>query len=362
MGLESVRAGIAQWTRGISARTRRLLALYRPDTMIEKGLLWSSGLILITICFVILVLGFLWDSEPDRFDVHEVALERAGENAGGLVVGYIYTSTLERIGETLLDKRGGYLSNDRLPPGVLMDNIPNWEFGALVMLRDASSALRDHFARSQTQSVEDADLAEAHPKFNFPNDNWLLPPTESVYREAIGYLARYRERLADTTSQDTQFYARADNLRQYLEIVEKRLGSLSQRLSASVGQVRLNTDLAGDPAARQATQAPGTVIIRTPWYELDDVFYEARGATWALMHILNAIEYDFADILTKKNAVVSLRQTIRELEAAQQFTFSPVILNGSGFGIFANYSLTLANYIARADAAIIDLRDLLTRG
>lgn len=350
------------WRR-LTDDVRRLLILYRPDTMAEKGLLWSSGLIIVTAIVIIALLGFLWDSEPDPFDVRQTALERAGASGDARpVTGYIYTSTLERIGETLLDKRGGYLSNDKLPPGVLMDNIPNWEFGALVMLRDASSALRDHFARSQTQSVEDADLAEAHPKFNFPNDNWLLPPTESIYREAIGYLARYRERLADQASQTTQFYARADNLRQYLEIVEKRLGSLSQRLSASVGQVRVNTDLAGDPAARQATQAAGAVIVKTPWYELDDVFYEARGATWALMHILKAIEYDFADILQKKNAVVSLRQTIRELEAAQQFTFSPVILNGSGFGIFANYSLTLANYIARADAAIIDLRDLLTRG
>jgi hypothetical protein len=103
-------------------------------------------------------------------------------------------------------------------------------------------------------------------------------------------------------------------------------------------------------------------MVKTPWRELDDVYYEARGAAWALLHILNAVEVDFEDILVKKNAIISLRQIIRELEATQQATVSPVILNGGGFGLFANYSLSMANYIARANTAVIDLRDLLQRG
>jgi hypothetical protein len=39
------------------------------------------------------------------------------------------------------------------------------------------------------------------------------------------------------------FYARADNLNNWLGDVGTRLGSLSQRLSASVGRVKLNTTL-----------------------------------------------------------------------------------------------------------------------
>jgi len=68
------------------------------------------------------------------------------------------------------------------------------------------------------------------------------------------------------------------------------------------------------------------------------------------------------DILAKKNALVSLRQIIRELEATQESIFSPMILNGSGFGFVANHSLVMASYVSRANAAIIDLRDLLSRG
>jgi len=41
---------------------------------------------------------------------------------------------------------------------------------------------------------------------------------------------------------------------------------------------------------------------------------------------------------------------------------SPVILNGSGFGLFANHSLVLASYLSRAHSAVIDLRELLQQG
>ncbi|NIW24807.1 MAG: DUF2333 family protein, partial [Gammaproteobacteria bacterium] len=75
-------------------------------------------------------------------------------------------------------------------------------------------------------------------------------------------------------------YARADNLREWLAVVERRLGSLSQRLSASVGQVRVNTDLAGEPSGGTATPRPSDIPVKTPWLQIDNVFYEARGTAW----------------------------------------------------------------------------------
>jgi hypothetical protein len=326
------------------------------------GLLVAGLALLAALSLVVIVLGWWWSHEPAAFNVHQVALQQAPAGTDKLVVGATFTSTLIHVGETLLDKRGGYLSNDILPPGVWLDNMPNWEFGALVMLRDGSAALRNHFSRSQSQSAEDPNLSRAEPQFNFQNDSWVLPSTEGEYRDGLDELNQYLVRLSDPAEQQAQFFARADNLRSYLEIVEKRLGSLSQRLSASVGQERVNTDLAGDANARQSTDVPKSSIVKTPWMQIDDVFYEARGATWALRGILSAVAEDFSGVLEDKNARVSLHQIIRELDATQQSTFSPVILNGSGFGIFSNYSLTMANYIARANAAIIDLRNLLEKG
>jgi len=59
---------------------------------------------------------------------------------------------------------------------------------------------------------------------------------------------------------------------------------------------------------------------------------------------------------------VSLQQIIRELEPTQDTVWSPMILNGNGFGFLANHSLVMASYISRANAAITDLRALLDRG
>jgi hypothetical protein len=39
-----------------------------------------------------------------------------------------------------------------------------------------------------------------------------------------------------------------------------------------------------------------------------------------------------------------------------------MVLNGDKFGPFANHSLVMANYISRANAAIMDLRFLLQQG
>ncbi|AFJ02608.1 hypothetical protein Q7C_1459 [Methylophaga frappieri] len=319
------------------------------------------SLVLAMLLGIFLVLMIWWSMPPAAFSPTDIAHQQAERQAQDIVTGSISTATVIHLAETLLEKPGGYLSNDVMPPSVWMDNMPNWEFGVLVQVRDYTRALRNDLSRSQSQSAEDKDLVIAEPQFNFDSESWLFPPTEVEYREAIDALKRYHARLSDPQA-SAQFYARADNLVAWLAIAEKRLGSLSQRLSASVGQVRINTDLAGDPAAHQSTANASQQITKTPWTELDDNFFEARGSVWALIHLLKAADSDFADVLAKKNARVSLQQIIRELEATQKTLWTPIILNGSGFGMFANHSLVMASYISRANAAMIDLRRLLEQG
>ena len=87
----------------------------------------------------------------------------------------------------------------------------------------------------------------------------------------------YLQQLGDPNQRSAQFYARADNLRVWLGEVETRLGSLSQRLSASVGKRQLDTSLAGDSAARQSTQTRDDVELKTPWTELDDEQLKLTG-------------------------------------------------------------------------------------
>ena len=331
---------------------------FLPRGSVARTLGWLLGLYLL----IAILLGIYWSMIPVPFDVQKRAASLAAEEAGVVVTGSATTAALIGVVETLLEKPGGYLHNDRFPPGLWLDNMPNWEYGALIQSRDLARAMREVHSRSQSQSTEDEDLAIAEPRLNFDSDSWVLPASESEYRASMGYLRGYFRRLSDEAAPDAQFYARADNLVYWLATVQSRLGSLSQRLSASVGKVRINIDLAGDEAASQSTESPAEKVVQTPWMEIDDVFFESRGSIWALLHFLKAAEVDFADVLGKKNAQVSLRQIIRELEATQAIVWSPMILNGTGFGMLANHSLVMASYMSRANAAIIDLGQLLSKG
>ncbi|EFQ65855.1 hypothetical protein BFW88_02710 [Pseudomonas fluorescens] len=345
-------------TKGPAPEPKSANRSYFRTLLMSRAVLSVLGLYLL----VTGALGWYWSEEPALFPVQQNAQIAAEKEGKQMVVGYTTVETLKTVVGTLLNKPGGYISNDRFPPGLWMDNMPSWEYGVLVQVRDLTRALRKDFARSQSQSAEDADLAKAEPRFNFDNKSWVLPSSESEYQEGINSLSRYEARLSDPNQRGALFYARADNLNNWLGDVATRLGSLSQRLSASVGRVKLNTALKTEALAPGEVPQVDEEVVETPWMQIDNVFYEARGQAWALSHLLRAIEVDFADVLAKKNATVSVRQIIRELEASQEPVWSPMILNGSGFGVLANHSLVMANYISRANAAVIDLRQLLNQG
>lgn len=312
--------------------------------------------VLLVIAVFIVLLGMYWSRMPAIFWVSESADNNRS------VVGYSTTDTLVQVAGTLLDKPGGYLTNDKLPPGLYLDNTPNWERGVLIQVMDLSRVIRNDYSRSQSQSREDEDVVIAAEKFFSESNSWLFPPTERRFREGIEAMTRYRDRLMTGGESEAQFFARADNLREWLAEVEKRLGSLTRRLGDSVATTRINENLALDPSAEAAQEQPDNVDVRTSWFEVDDIFFEARGTAWALVHFLRAAQFDFAHVLADKNAEASVRQIIRELEASLAPLRSPMILNGGGYGLFANHSLVMANYLARANAAVINLRELLDQG
>ena len=168
-------------------------------------------------------------------------------------------------------------------------------------------------------------------------------------------LHRYSVSLNDPDAKKPgHFYSRADNLWVYMEVVIKRLGDLSTRLNAQ--SERYERQFAKKPGKKRAA------VGRTAWIDIDDIFWEARGGSWALLHILKAIKYDFRLILLDKRAMKTVEIMIHEMENALSPVLSPLILNGDGYGLFANYSLAMANYISRANAAALDLRDVMNRG
>ncbi len=304
-------------------------------------------------------LALYWSIRPALFDVSEVALRQSGGDPTKIVPGAVSTATLIEVASTLLEKRGGLLSNDINPVSLWLDNMPNWEFGALVQIRDFARVLRNDFGRAQSQSKENRDLAIADPRFHFNDKSWIFPTTEGQYRVGIEALQRYLAGLENPNRDEARFFVRVDNLRSWLALVAKRLGDLAHRLSASVGVDDLDAYAVWDLTAGKAASEITGRAYKTPRLAVDDVFYEARGATWALLHFMHAIQIDFEPLLHDRNAMVSFKQIIRKLDQTERFMWSPIVLNGTGYGMVANHSLVLASSISRADSAVIDLLNLL---
>jgi hypothetical protein len=245
----------------------------------------------------------------------------------------------------------------------MMDNMPGWECGMVMALRDAVQALRDDFTRAQTQSIENLHVKRADMKLAMDPKAWLLPAAEDAYREGIEALRAY---LADLASGQARFYPRADNLADYLGLVEKRLGNFGVRLGAAAGAT-LDLEPVAAQIADTGLPAPGmpanpaAEVVYDP-ARVDDVFFCARGYSWAFSHLMRAIAVDFAPVLADKNAGAQVQRIVQDLEGAIKRMRSPVVLNGGGFGLLANHSMVAASYVARVNAAVIDLRLLMEQG
>lgn len=167
--------------------------------------------------------------------------------------------------------------------------------------------------------------------------DWLYPSTEKRLEQALDGLDGYLAALGE--GGEAGFGDQGEGLAAWLEAVTGSLDELGLRLSASIGSRDELRDLDIDAEA---------LPTRTPWYRVDDVFFEARGQAWALMHLLEAVQRDQADVLASAGVTERWEQLVAELQRSQRRLWSPLVLNGSGFGIFANHSLVLANHMVRA--------------
>ncbi|MES2917270.1 MAG: DUF2333 family protein [Pseudomonadota bacterium] len=290
--------------------------------------------LLFLLLLALLALGWYWGRETAPFPV------QAEAGPAGIAL----ASVQGRMAQALLDKPGGYLNNDLLPPGSLADDIPAWERGVLHEMRDLSRSMQP----LSLDSPLAPDLAEAAEAFAVAPDAWGMPSVEGEMARGREALARHRERLRGPGG--AELALREAQLRRWLAGLQARLDDLAMRLNAAQAA----------SLAPGVTVAPGTEAVpATSWARVDDVFFEARGSAWAQLHLLKAAELDFAGLLQARHADLAFRAAIHELEATRQPLWSPVILNGAGFGLFANHSLVLANYLQRTRAELAEVQALL---
>ncbi len=306
------------------------------------------GWLLVAFLLVDVALGWYWSREP-RAPLLPLAASAPPSQKEAMPQALVAAVGM------LLEKPGGYLSNDLMPHRLWLDNMPSWEYGALEQVRLLTAMLRHELGRP-AGAEEDADLAIAYSQLHFDHRSWAMPSTESEYRRGIKALKRYVQRLGADGEKSAVFNATAANFDHWLASVQQHLQSLSVRLRQSLEHPQ-GKSAGDDPAQDSAVMTPQV----TPRLQVDNVFYEARGAVWAMGHFLHASRVGFAPLLDNEEAASRMAQLLLELESAQASMGSPVMLNGSGFGVLANHSLILAGYLTRADIAIRDLRAWLGR-
>ncbi|WP_205527603.1 DUF2333 family protein [Halomonas sp. JS92-SW72] len=316
------------WKSWRAARRRRKEeALERP----RYGWIWKPLVALAGLYFLVTIaLGIWWSQPPAPFDVEQATLERRGEAAYAPAArGTVTVATLAETVATLLDKPGGYLRNDIAPPGVWLDNMPNWELGVLEVSRDLARALPG-------MAAERSDpLEEARERLEGDDRDWFYPTTEQRLEQAVAALdAQLGELGADRDG-----FVPGQGLGEWLERSAARLDDLALRLAASVGSHEALTELAVETES---------LPPRTPWHRVDDIFFEARGTGWALAQLLEGVQRDQADVLAESGAEAEWERLLAELSMTQRRLWSPVVLNGSGFGLFANHSLVMALHMTRA--------------
>jgi hypothetical protein len=338
-----------------SWRRSRREASQRADEIVEQveagvGRTWHRALavgLVAALAIGLWGLGWYWSREPAPLD----PTAGTASDAAGVTT----ANALIDVASTLVGKPGGYLRNDVMPPGVLLDNMPSWEYGVLVQVRALTHTLRNEISRPQAQSPPDPDLSLAEPRFNVDSESWLFPRDESAYGEAIDHLRSYRDRLQDDDAEPPAFFqARAKNLTLWLEVVSRRLGGLSERLELGASAFPLEGERGepGDAAARKPT-------LSTSWWQTDDVFYEARGSAWALLAFTRALEVDFHQVLKDKNALSTFRNLEHTLAEAERPMRSPMVLSGGGFGVVPSHDLTMSAYVSSAVNIIDTLQTLM---
>jgi len=320
-------------------------------------------------------LSLYWARTPLPFDVNDMVRIKAVEYGHReldekLPVGYRTTATIIYLAEQLLEKPGGYQSNDWSPMTRIPDNMRNWEYGSVVQLRVMIQGLRFELSRSGVQSQEHPQLREAETRFNFNHDKLLLPPTEQQYREGIAFLEEYLNGLNGATSEARYFATRQDQVIKWLERQKIMLGDYSSRLQNNVGDVTFDTGVLtanlpegmdeklGADEVRQQPAADESNSLR----ERDDVFYQVRGGVYVQYHVMLAMRKDCENLLNSSQAMGIMNRIVNELESANKLMKSPVVLNGSEFGIIQNHSLVLAAHVAKAHLAIQELQKQISGG
>lgn len=247
--------------------------------------------------------------------------------------GTLYANALYVISQ---DMTNHWIVNDLfLFPTAYLDNPKNFELGELEAIRFATRVLRNNLSRLRSTEQIDRDVDQALVSFSNDPHELYWPRAEVKYENGYEALGRYLERLQRG---DAGFYTSADNLNEFLLQFVSLLGDINERLAhAPRDQKSISHATIGEDKKIKVEWEEDAHF--TPWLEIDNEFYYARGVLYVLHHLMIAVKQDFNRILTENDTndlVNSIITTLDTTEITPLFVF-----NGDSDSFLANHSLNL---------------------
>jgi hypothetical protein len=314
-----------------------------PSGSRPKKAAFTAAAVLVLLLLFTIVVMILSSGKPGPLQVKGVDPEVEGSR---------FVRTNQALIEQMLDN---WLPNDRFWPTVFLDNMPNYQIGELEVVRYNVRVLRDNLSRMRTTDKLDPDVDSAFTSLSNDPYKWWFPSAESKWKHANKKLESYHRNLL---SGDASFYPRADNLVELLTQYASLMGGVNTRLINAPGDI--HTALTLDETKQGKQPGAEVVNIDIPWHEIDDNFYYAQGAAYALHESFKAIRVDFMGVLQDKN---SLKLVDKILENLGRCDFEPLLVtNGDPDSIFANHSLNLSGVFNDARQKIDSLIVALKQG
>lgn len=228
-------------------------------------------------------------------------------------------SAVKPMAYELKNRFWGWRPNDLLR---LTDNVNHFQLGVLEVTRRTAVMLAQRISRTGITAAFDPNLEKAMNWFMIKADRFWLPSAESKYRDGLEEWTLYRERLLKG---EAAFFNRADNLIPLLTAYEDLLGSCEENLV-------------------KAAEDDGKPVS---YFSSDNYFYYTQGVISAMVTILEAVGYDFKEILTSRRADAELHHAISSCEHALEI--DPVIVfNYAPSSVFANHRANLAAPLSHA--------------
>ena len=314
----------------------------------EKGRSKKSRLVLAALIFIALlsftvIVMVLNSRKPDPVNLTGIEIKAKGD-------AFIQTNVL--LIEHLYDN---WLPNDHFWPTIFLDNMPNFQIGELEVIRYNIRVLRDNLSRMRTTDKLDPSAEAAFTALSNDPYKWWFPSAESKWKLAHKSLEKFHR---DLVAGGSHFYPRADNLVELLNQYASLMGGINTRLINAPGDVSRVLPLDDETKGQKGDLK--MVAVDIPWHEIDDNFYYAQGAAYALYASFKAIRIDFIDVLKDKNSVTLLDKILEDLRRCY---FEPLIIfNGDPDSIFANHSLNLSGVFNDARQKISSLIVALMQG